>query len=113
MNLCNVEVYFFAFSQSNPGGKLTVIECSAHLTDLKTTTDMHQLVKPEKKKKKKRARGFGVEALKYLFAAGFGAFVSFQSSVCFHSVRDHRVQQLSPSVIPHQTETCRPPAFVI
>lgn len=30
-------VLFFTFSQSNPGGKLAVIECSAHLRYLKTS----------------------------------------------------------------------------
>lgn len=35
-------VLFFTFSQSNPGGKLAVIECLAHLGDLKTSPPPQQ-----------------------------------------------------------------------
>lgn len=44
--------FFQTFSRSNPGGKLTVIECSAHLTDPKTTTGDEPGRKTEKKIKK-------------------------------------------------------------
>lgn len=68
---------------------------------------------PGCKSQQKERRAPGLRLGKYLFAAGFGAFVSFQSSVCFRWVQDQRVQQLSPSVIPQLTETCRPLALVI
>lgn len=73
-------VLFFTFSQTNPGGKLAVIECSAHLRRLKT--------EPRYEKRP--------------FAASFGALLSLRPTVCFHSVQDQRVQQLRPSLIPHQ-----------
>lgn len=83
-------VLFFTFSQSNPGGKLAVIECLAHLGDLKTSPPHNKRGASEMRYEKRP------------FAASFGTLLSFQSTVCFNSIQDQRVQQLWPSVIPHQ-----------
>lgn len=84
-------VLFFTFSQSNPGGKLAVIECLAHLRDL-NHPPLHNKREVLEMRFEKRP-----------FAARFGSLLSFPSTVCFYSIQDQRVQQLRPSVIPHQT----------
>lgn len=97
-------VLFFTFSQSNPGSELAVIECSAHLRDLKTTKNNNH---------KKQVRGFRDERWEMSFYCKFWcpSFLSVNCLLSFHA----RSESSAALAISHPApdETRRALAFVI